>query len=105
MYEYLQLDLNRHIKEYKNFIVLQTFSIIYGLAGFRVGYGISNESLATTLNIVRGPFNTTSLSQRIAVAALEDDTFIQETKEKNYQVRSEFERFLDSLHWNYYPSE
>lgn len=105
MDEDLQFDLKRHLKEYKNLIVLRTFSKIYGLAGFRVGYGISNESLATTLNIVRGPFNTTSLSQRIAVAALEDDTFIQETKEKNYQVRSEFERFLDSLHWNYYPSE
>lgn len=105
MDEALQFDLERHIADYQNLIVLRTFSKIYGLAGFRVGYGISNESLATTLNIVRGPFNTTSLSQRIAIAALEDDTFIQETKEKNYRVRSEFESFLDSLQWNYYPSE
>lgn len=101
----LQFDLQRHITAYPNLMVLRTFSKIYGLAGFRVGYGISNESLATTLNIVRGPFNTTSLSQRIAVAALEDNRFIQETKRKNQQVRSEFEQFLDELHWSYYPSQ
>lgn len=101
----LQFDLQRHIAAYPNLIVLRTFSKIYGLAGFRVGYGISNESLATTLNIVRGPFNTTSLSQRIAVSALEDDQFIQETKEKNQQVRAAFEQFLDEIDWNYYPSQ
>src|SRR5699024_1168578 len=52
----------------------------------------------------RGPFNTTSFSQRIAQIALDDDYFVEQTRKKNKQVRQSFEQFLDSIHWDYYES-
>jgi len=53
-------------------LVLRTFSKIYGLAGLRVGYGISQPWLVEVLNRVRPPFNVNSLAQVGALAALND---------------------------------
>src|SRR5699024_4792556 len=41
-----QYDLKQNLSAYENLIVLRTFSKIYGLAGFRAGYGISSEQIA-----------------------------------------------------------
>jgi histidinol-phosphate aminotransferase len=53
-------------------LVLRTFSKIYGLAGLRLGYGIGPAPLVGLLNKVREPFNTNSLAQVAAAAALDD---------------------------------
>lgn len=93
-----------YVSQYDNLIVLRTLSKAYGLAGLRVGYGISNELIAEKLNIIRGPFNTTSLSQLAAIAALDDQDFIDKTRNLNEEVKAEFEDFLDSINWNYFDS-
>ena len=62
-------------------VVLRTFSKAYGLAGLRIGYGVMDPSLATFLNRVRQPFNTGSLSQAAALAALDDQQFLAQTRE------------------------
>lgn len=108
-YEYAskegQLDIARNLNRYDNLIILRTLSKAYGIAGYRVGYGVSSEEISEKLNIVRGPFNVSALSQEIAAAVLGDDAFIEETTEKNKQVRISFEQFLKSINWSYYPSE
>src|SRR5699024_12105079 len=98
-----QYDLNQHLSVYENLIVIRMFSNIYRLACFRAGYGISSEQIATKLNIVRGPFNMSIPTQRVALAAFDDEQFVKETKEKNANVRFEFESFLQKIGWTYYP--
>src|SRR5699024_2920874 len=100
-----RLDLHKNLKKNENLIVLRTFSKIHGLAGLRFGYGISSEELATKLNIIRGPFNTTTLTQRMIIQALGDEDFLQMSKENNDKVRRSFENFLDVIGWDYYPSQ
>jgi histidinol-phosphate aminotransferase len=54
-------------------IVLRTFSKAFGLAGFRVGYGLaSSATLIRALDRVRTPYNVNHLAQAAAVAALGD---------------------------------
>jgi histidinol-phosphate aminotransferase len=60
-------------------VTLRTFSKAYGLAGFRVGYGIMDSEIAETLNRIRQPFNVNGLAQAAAVAALEDEAFLQKS--------------------------
>ncbi|MCF6247415.1 MAG: histidinol-phosphate transaminase [Desulfobacula sp.] len=60
-------------------VTLRTFSKAYGLAGFRVGYGIMDIEVAAVLHRIRQPFNVNSLAQVAAVAALEDELFLQQT--------------------------
>lgn len=61
-------------------ISLRTFSKAYGLAGLRIGYGIMPAEVAGYLNRVRQPFNVNSLAQVAALAALDDEPFLQETQ-------------------------
>lgn len=62
-----------------NTLVLRTFSKAYGLPGLRIGFGISSPELVNYMNRVRQPFNVNSLAQVAALAALEDETHLQQT--------------------------
>ncbi len=63
----------------KRIVTLRTFSKAYGLAGFRVGYGIMDRDIAQVLNSIRQPFNVNSFAQVAAVAALDDEKFLNKS--------------------------
>ena len=71
------------IKEGRQVIVLRTFSKIYGLAGLRIGYGVTTGEIANLLNRVRPPFNANSIAQRAALAALDDDEHVARSRALN----------------------
>ena len=71
------------IKEGRNVIVLRTFSKIYGLAGLRIGYGVTTGEIVNLLNRVRPPFNANSIAQRAALAALDDDEHVARSRAVN----------------------
>ncbi|MBD1222607.1 histidinol-phosphate transaminase [Virgibacillus halodenitrificans] len=108
-YEYLSKEFDPSaitlLSQHKNLIILRTFSKAYGLAGLRVGYGIADESVISKLNVVRGPFNTSSIAQKAAVIAIQDESFLDETLGYNVEVKHDFEKFLDQIKWGYYPTE
>ncbi len=74
-------DTLSYVHEGRNVIVLRSFSKAYGLAGLRVGYGITTPELAKALNKPRQPFNCNRMAQVAATAALDDHDFILRTKE------------------------
>jgi histidinol-phosphate aminotransferase len=68
-------------------LVLRTFSKIYGLAAFRVGYAVGPKQLIDYLNRVRAPFNVSTLAQVAAAAALDDQAHVQAARELNSRER------------------
>jgi len=89
-----KIDTLQYLSGYKNLIILRTFSKIYGLAGLRIGYGISRNSIISVLNKVRLPFNVNSIAQKAAVAALENEFLVNEIKAK---IEEEKKYFYDVL--------
>lgn len=73
------------LKNFPNLLITRTFSKAYGLAGLRIGYGLSSPELADILNRVRQPFNNNSLALVAAEAALADDEHLQQTIAVNTQ--------------------
>jgi len=71
------------VRSRPNVIILRTFSKIYGLAGLRVGYAISNPEIIAILNRVKAPFSVTRVSQRAALAALENDEYTKKSRRLN----------------------
>ena len=59
------------LKSIPNLLVLQTFSKGWGLAGLRVGAAYASADITTVLNKVRPPFNLSTLSQQLAMSAVE----------------------------------
>ncbi len=76
-------DATRWVERFPNLVVTRTFSKAYGLAGLRIGYGISSPAIADILNRIRQPFNTSSLAQVAALAALEDTAHLARSVELN----------------------
>jgi len=92
-------------EEFKNIIITRTFSKVYGLAGCRIGWCYSSENVALILNKVKGPFNTQSISQEMAMLALDDKEYLKEIVHNNHKVKKWFENELNKLNIQSRPSE
>ena len=98
-------DAMAYVKQGRNAIVLRTFSKIYGLAGLRIGYGISTTEIIDFLNRVRPPFNANSLAQRAALAAWGDDEHVAKSRAVNTAGMEQMEQGLRALGVIPIPSE
>lgn len=85
--------------------VLRTFSKIYGLAGLRIGYGITTPEIVDYLNRVRNPFNTNSLAQKAAFAALGDEEHVAISRTVNETEMDIVEKGLRELRLLPIPSQ
>jgi len=92
------------LKAGHNVMVLRTFSKIYGLAGLRIGYGMASPEVVAILNRVRSPFNTSSLAQAAALGALEDEEWVEYSREQNSRQRSFLEAELAARGVRFTPS-
>lgn len=76
-------DTTSWLAKYSNLLVTRTFSKIHGLAGLRIGYGVSSTAITDILNRVRQPFNVNSVALAAAEAALDDSAHIIESRQLN----------------------
>jgi histidinol-phosphate aminotransferase len=86
-------------------VTLRTFSKAYGLAGLRIGYGVMKEEIAGYMNRVRQPFNTNSLAQIGALAALNDQTFFENTIQMVHEEMDLLYGKVGELGLRFFPSE
>ena len=91
------------VKEEKNIIVSRTFSKVYGLAGFRIGYLIVPSHLSKQIrkNVVA---KSNVLASAAADKALGDKEFYNFSLNKIKQGRNMITTTLDKLGLNYVPS-
>ena len=84
-----------------NLIVLRTLSKAYGLAGIRLGIAFGPEYLIKELYKVKLPFEPNALAQEAAIAALEDDDFLEKTKMLNKYSLEKMKGKFDELNIEY----
>ena len=92
------------LKKFPNLLITRTFSKAYGLAGLRVGYGLSSPEMADILNRVRQPFNNNTLALVAAEAALGDDQHLQQTISVNEQGMQQLTEGFKQLGLEWIPS-
>ncbi|MES9899905.1 MAG: histidinol-phosphate transaminase [Sedimenticola sp.] len=97
-------DTSLWLKKYPNLIVTRTFSKVYGLASLRVGYALSHSDIADLLNRVRQPFNVNSMAMTAAIAALDDQDFVQQSILMNRKGMAQLSAALDEMKVDYIPS-
>ena len=93
------------LAQYPNLVVLRTFSKVYGLASFRIGFGVGSVDFIRSLEVGRLPFNTGALAQEAAVAALDDQAFVARSIAENTNGMAQYEEFLNANNISYYPSQ
>ncbi len=108
-YEYVSApdyaDSMKQFRADRNILILRTFSKIYGLAGLRIGYGIAKKEILTDMNRLREPFNTNSLAQKAALAALKDKAHVANSRKTNNEGREYLYQQLTALNISYVQTE
>jgi len=89
---------------YPNALYLGTFSKAYGLGGMRVGYGIARPEIVQALMKLRPPFNITTLSLAAAIAANEDEAFVQKSLALHRQELPRYEAYARAHGFDYIES-
>lgn len=106
--EYLTDELKAEsigwLAEFDNLVISRTFSKAYGLAGLRVGFGLTSNAIADLMNRVRQPFNVNSIAQAAAVASLGDDEFVERTRALNQAGMVQITQGLEKLGLTFIPS-
>ena len=97
-------SLSRFRDGKRTLFIVRTLSKAYGLAGFRVGYGIGDEAIVELMNRIKLPFNISVVSQHAAVAALGDTEFLRETIRSANKGKNDICRFLKANGLDYIES-
>ena len=92
------------VDEFDNIIITRTFSKVYGLAGIRLGWCYSSYQVSSILNKVKGPFNTNSIAQQMAIKALQDQDHVKMVLEENKKNKDWFENQLIRMKFSFIHS-
>ena len=92
------------VAEFDNVVMTRTFSKIYGLASLRLGWAYCPPPVADVLNRVRGPFNVSTPAMQAGLAALEDEGFIESSRQHNETWRNWLAGELTQLGLHVEPS-
>lgn len=94
------------LSQYKNLIILRTFSKWAGIAGLRLGYGIMDEFLVKQIFKIKPLFNVSLIAEIAGIAALEDiKTYKKIIQEISFE-RNKMSEELEKLNFlTVFPSE
>ncbi|BCP57265.1 histidinol-phosphate aminotransferase [Streptococcus parasuis] len=95
------------LDKYPNLFITRTFSKDASLAGLRVGYGVGSKQLISVIQAVRNsinPYNVDSISEKLALVAVEDWSYYQESCKAIMETRDWFANELGSLNFDVLPS-
>jgi histidinol-phosphate aminotransferase len=98
-------DTLKYFADGKDILILRTFSKIYGLAGLRIGYGITRKEIVADMNRIREPFNTNTPAQTAALQALADKRHVKRSVEMNGSGKRYLYAELASMGIKYVPTE
>ncbi len=86
-------------------VILRTFSKIYGLAGLRVGWGYFPPTVIDYIRRIQLPNTVSSLASVAAIAAVQDQAYIQIVRDTITDVRDQFTTSLQALGITVIPSQ
>lgn len=102
--EFSEGSMVNRLNQYDNLIILKTFSKAWGIAGARVGYGLSNFVRINEMHKAKSPYNLNSMSQRIALEVLNQRDKVMDTVKKTIEEREKMEMILNRMPIKVYKS-
>lgn len=96
-YEFNGQSVAQLVPQYRNLIVLRTFSKWAGIAGLRVGYGIFTPELTDVLIKVKPPYNINLAAQVAVQESIKDSLYLLGTVKKMIEERARLFAKLQKL--------
>ena len=92
------------VKQYPNLIVARTFSKIYGMAGLRCGYCVTQRGNITSMRSHQVWDSVNIMALVAALASLKDPDHVSRGRALNTEVKKSVSAELDTLGYRYIPS-
>jgi histidinol-phosphate aminotransferase len=92
------------VKQYPNLIVARTFSKIYGMAGLRCGYCITQRANISRMRTHQIFDSVNIMALVAALASVRDTEHVERGRKLNSEVKKSVCTELDSLGYRYIPS-
>jgi len=92
------------VKQYPNLIVARTFSKIYGMAGLRCGYCVTQSANIARLRTHQIFDSVNIMAVVAALASLKDSEHVARGRKLNSEVKQSVCAELDTLGYHYIPS-
>ena len=86
-FEYSEVTNKDLIDEFNNIFIIRTMSKVLGLAGMRVGYGLSCEEIIEYMHRIKPVFSLTRLSFVAALNTFKDTQYIEDSIKKGIESR------------------
>ena len=96
------------LEEFKNLLIVRTFSKSLCGAGMRLGYIVANPELINYVTTVKNSLNhfpIDAVAQIVGVAACKNPAYYCECAKKVAEERETFQNFLSEKGWEYIPSK
>ena len=93
------------VREHANVLVSRSMSKSYSLAGLRFGYVVARPELVAQLAKVKDSYNCDALAIAGATAAIEDQQYLAQTRERILATRERMARRLTELGFQVTPSQ
>ncbi|MCP4359877.1 MAG: histidinol-phosphate transaminase [Chloroflexi bacterium] len=97
-------DTGKYIHQGRNLLQLHSFSKVFGLAGLRLGYGITRPEIAEYLARLKRPFHLGRLTIIAGLTAVNDQSHVQKTIKTMVSGRGWLTNQLTELGLKVYPS-
>ena len=99
-------DLTPFLRDFSQLFILKAFTKSFGMAGLRLGYGLSaDEALLRKMSAAVPPWNVSTLAQAAGVAALGDAEFLEKNRAIIRAERPWLEEKLWELGFRVCPSQ
>jgi histidinol-phosphate aminotransferase len=92
------------VKQYPNLIVARTFSKIYGMAGLRCGYCVTQRANIGLMKIHQTWDSVNIMALVAALASVKDPDHVPRGRKLNSEVKKSVCAELDTLGYHYIPS-
>ena len=100
------VDLTPSLSDFPQLFILKAFTKGFGMAGLRLGYGLSaDEALLRKMSAAVPPWNVSALAQAAGVAALGDAEFLERNRAVIRAERPRLEERLRELGFWVCPSQ
>ena len=105
-WEFSEVNNVNLLDKYDNIFILRTFSKVMGLAGLRIGYGISNKDLIEKMSRIKPVFSLTVPSQLAVLATLNDKEYIEKSTKQGIKEREYLYEEINKIdNLKIYPSK
>ena len=94
----------KHVVAGKDVVLARTFSKVYGLAGYRIGYAVARKDLAEALRRHQLDNNTNAMGLEAAIASLGVADLVPRNREKTKNSQRILTDFLDRNKLVYAPA-